>query len=67
MQETLEKIINKLDRIGNPVKTAAAIKEEFEEEIEAKSGWGKNELKELMNKIILKVLKSTYDNHTSSE
>ena len=61
MDDTLVKINNKLDRIGNPVKIAAAIQEEFNEEIEAKSGWGKNELKELMNGIVMKVLKSTYE------
>ena len=32
------------------------IKEEFEKELEAKTGWGKNEVKKLHDQVVIRVL-----------
>lgn len=32
------------------------IKEEFEKELEAKTGWGKNEVKQLHDQVVIRVL-----------
>ena len=32
------------------------IKQEFEQELEAKTGWGKNEVKQLHDQVVIRVL-----------